>query len=212
MPLTRRQRITSQTSNVVFAANEATAIANALDGDPGNTVAVSNPFPFWPSINKYDNDNNNPFNAVSNPVYVWSETPADPGESFGFAVRSNSIPLSLALGNEYLIALAVVSDNAHQVTISAYNAATLGLIATQTNLNFSLADGPLATGTTELSPPFGWQKVRFYTIPANLGVAVGVSLDIFFVISFTAVNYSSNGPDNPAGLAFIADIYQSTLV
>ncbi|RAP74808.1 hypothetical protein [Paenibacillus montanisoli] len=208
MPAVARQRITSQTSNVVFAANESAAIAAVLGGAAGNTVAVSNPFPFWPKVQKYVNDNNPNFGGATNPAYVWSETPADPSESFGFAVKFNNI-LTIAEDAEFVFAVAVFGDNAHSMRISAYNTDSLQLIPTQTNLNFLLNDGDTTSFNPPenvTSPPFGWQNVRFYTINASIGVTVFVN--VTFVVSFVGVNYATNGPENPAGLAFFADLYQ----
>ncbi|RAP74806.1 hypothetical protein [Paenibacillus montanisoli] len=206
MPLVAKQRITSQTSNVVFAATEAAAVTAALTGVGGSpVVAVSNPFPFWPTIQKYANDNNPTFGAAANPAYIWSETPADPGESFGFAAISNSIP-TLFTDNQYVITVTVFSDNAHTLRISAYD--DEGLIPA-TNLNIFLNDGDTTSfnpSENGISPPYGWQNVRSYTI--NTIVSVGIFDNVRFIISFTGVNYDSNGPENPAGLAFIADIYQ----
>jgi hypothetical protein len=213
MPLVPIQRIVSTTSNTIGAANRAAAVTSALNGDAGNTVDVSNTFAYWPLINKYDDDNNPSFGPSPNPQAVWTQIPPVSGESHGFAVVSNVIPLSVGVANDFLIALTAFADNAHTLQIDAYNAVTLGLISS-TTLGVPLSAGsldPNSSNTTDTTTPYNWQRVRHYSILASLGL-IAVAINVRFVISLEAVNYDSSFADNPAGVSFMADIYQDTLL
>jgi hypothetical protein len=209
MPIIPIQRITSSTGNVVSAADRPTAVANLLGGAAANVVNVGNPDEVWPVLLKYNNDNST-FGSSADPQFVWTQSTFIPGESHGFAAQSAAIPLTVGVVNSFVLTLAVFADNAQVAHIDAVNALTLAIIPT-TNLGVDLTDGSLnpSTSLTEISPPYNWQGVRYYTIPVTFGL-VAAALDVRFVFSFEVVNYDNNGgPFNPAGLAFVADIYQA---
>ncbi|TBL68553.1 hypothetical protein [Paenibacillus thalictri] len=214
MPVIPIQRITSRTTNVVGAANRATAIASVLANQPGNTVNVSGAYPNWPSLTPYTNDNNTSFSGITPPQTIWTVNPPLPGTTQGFAVRSVSIPLSVSLlGADFVFNVAVFADNAHNLQIQAYNAVSLELF-TMSNLNVILNDGSLALDssfTTDSTKPYNWQQVRYYTITGSTG-AIAVALGVFFVISFEVANYDTNKGLNTAGLSFVTDIYGADIV
>jgi hypothetical protein len=119
--------------------------------------------------------------------------------------------LTVGVVNSFVITLAVFADNAHVAHIDAVDALSLATIPT-TNLGVDLTDGSLdpSTSLTEISPPYNWQGVRYYSIPVTFGL-VAEAVDVTFVFSFEVVNYVNNGPVNTAGLAFVAHIYQALI-
>lgn len=206
------QRIVSSTTNVVTAPDIGTAASLALAGAAPNVVSVGNAPKIWPQLAKFDNDNTF-FSTSPNPEFVWSQATFVPGETHGFAVASATIPLSIGVVNDFVIALTVFSDNAVTATILAYDALSLVLLPTP-GLSFPLTAGSLdpTTGlTTDVVNPYNWQNVRFYTIPASLGL-ISVALSLKFVFAFQVTNYFTTGAVNTAGLSFVADIYQSGLL
>lgn len=206
MPIIPIQRVVSSTTNTVAAIDRATAVSNLLAGNPPNVVNVGNILGNYPEIVKYTNDNNTAFGSTPDPQIIWSQTPIVSGESHGFAAQSDVIPLSVGIVNNFLISLAVFSDNAHLSRIQIVNDLGVFLAPQPTGLDVDLLDGSLNILTVE-TPPFNWQRVRYYTIPVSLGL-IAVSTNVRFVFSFTAVNYNHDPSlPNPAGHAFIADIY-----
>lgn len=212
MPITPIQRITSSTANVVTAPTNIAAAALALSGAAPNVVNVGNAPKIWPQLQKFDNDNTL-FAAVPNPQFVWSQPTFIPGETHGFATVSATIPLTVGIVNDFLITLTLFADNASTATIQAFSPLTVSFFPVP-GLGFTLTDGSLDpnTGlTTDVANPYNWQNVRFYSIPASLGL-ITVALNVQFVFSFQVTNYFTNGAINTAGLAFAADIYQSGLL
>ncbi|OBY81177.1 hypothetical protein BBG47_02595 [Paenibacillus sp. KS1] len=205
------QRIVSSTSNVVTAATSATAATLAIAGAAPNVVNVGNAPKIWPQIAKFDNDNG-PFAAVPNPQFIWSQATFVPGETHGFATVSAAIPLTIGIAADFVIAMAVFADNAVTATIQAFSPLQISLFPVP-GLNVPLTAGSLdpTTGlTTDVANPYNWQNVRFYTIPASLGL-ISIALSVQFVFQFQVTNYFTTGAVNTAGLSFIADIYQSLL-
>ncbi|WP_018759805.1 hypothetical protein [Paenibacillus terrigena] len=205
------QRIPSNTTNVVTATDRATAVTSLLMGAAPNAVNVGNAPLIWPQISKFDTDNNTSFNVIADPQFLWTQLVPLPGETKGFATRSNEISSS-DLAAEYVIALAVFADNAVKMRIEAFKrvASTISPLA-GTGLDFDLTAGSLDpnTGiTTDNKFPYNWQNVRFYSIPVTFG-AIQVGSFTSFVFSFEVANYVNNGATNTAGLAFVVDIYQS---
>ncbi|MEQ7053136.1 hypothetical protein ABN764_21065 [Paenibacillaceae sp. P-4] len=212
MPLIPIQRLVSSTTNVVTAADGATAAALALSGAAPNVVNVGNAPKIWPQLAKFDNDNT-VFAAVPNPEFVWSQPTFIPGETHGFAAVSATIPLSVGIINDFLISLTVFADNAVTASILAFSPLAISLFPVP-GLGVPLHAGSLdpTTGlTTDVANPYNWQNVRFYSIPASLGL-ISVALSVKFVFAFQVTNYFTTGAVNTAGLAFAADIYQSTLL
>lgn len=205
------QRIVSSTTNVVTAPTSATAATLALAGAAPNVVNVGNAPRIWPQIAKFDNDNG-PFAAVPNPQFIWSQATFVPGETHGFATVSAAIPLTIGVAADFVIAMAVFADNAVVAQIQAFSPLQISLFPVP-GLNVPLIGGSLdpTTGlTTDVANPYNWQNVRFYTIPASLGL-ISLALSVQFVFQFQVTNYFTTGAVNTAGLSFIADIYQSLL-
>jgi len=207
------QRIVSSTGNVVTAANRAAAVTSLLAGGAPNAVNVGNAPLIWPQISKFDNDNNAAFNSQPNPQFLWTQPVPLPGETKGFAARSSNIPLSAGVFGEFVIAMAVFADNAVTARIQASSDLSVIIIPGPSNLNVDLNAGSLNPNTGIFPDnhfPYNWQNVRFYTIPVSFGV-LNANLNLSFVFSFEVANYVNNGATNTAGLAFVADIYQSIL-
>lgn len=212
MPFIPIQRLVSSTTNVVTAADGATAAALALSGAAPNVVNVGNAPKIWPQLEKFTNDNT-VFASVPNPEFVWSQPTFIPGETHGFAAVSVTIPLSVGIINDFLISLTVFADNAVTASILAFSPLAFSLFPVP-GLGVPLTGGSLdpTTGlTTDVANPYNWQNVRFYSIPASLGL-ISVALSVKFVFAFQVTNYFTTGAVNTAGLAFAADIYQSTLL
>lgn len=191
------QRIVSDASVYVRETRDE-AVAAALAGvDPSGSVTYGNMLNVWPAIAKYDAPNNDPFNLVDNPQYIWSDTNCVPSERLAFAKVCNVLPRNTDLA----IFLATFADNAHTTHIELY---------TNDELTFSISNELVAgnmSANTEESPPFNWQNVRFYT---NKFTTPNVPLSTFkLVLSFEVQNYvSTMGNDKtPAGLMFLADLY-----
>lgn len=212
MPLLPIQRLTSSTANVVSAPDRATAVNSILAGAAPNVVNVGNAPAIWPQLAKFDNDNTS-FAAAPNPQFVWTQPAFFPGETHGFASVSVTIPLSIGVVNEFLIALTVFADNAVTARIQAVSSLGIDLFPVP-GLDVDLNAGslnPITGITTDVSNPYNWQNVRFYSIPASLGL-ININIGVRFVFSFQVTNYLPNGAINTAGLAFAADIYQSILL
>lgn len=211
MPVVPIQRLVSSTTNVVAAADSATAVNLALTGAAPNVVDVGNAPRVWPQLAKFDNDNTL-FGTAPNPQFVWSQPTFVPGETHGFAVVSAIIPLQVGIINDFIISLTVFADNAVTASIQAYSPLTISFFPVP-GLDVPLTAGsqdPITGLTTDVVNPYNWQNVRFYSIPASLGL-ISVALSVQFVFSFQVTNYFTIGDVNPAGLAFAADIYQSLL-
>lgn len=212
MPLVPIQRLTSQTTNVVAANTRADAVNFLLSGGAPNVVNVGNAPAIWPQPSKFDNDNT-VLAAAPNPQFLWTQNAFIPGETHGFASVSTTIPLSVGVANDFLIALTVFADNAVTARIQAVSSLGINLFPVP-GLDVDLVAGSLdpTTGvTTDTQFPYNWQKTRFYSIPASLGI-LSIAIGVRFVFSFQVTNYLTNGPINTAGLLFAADIYQQTLL
>lgn len=212
MALIPIQRLTSSTTNVVSAPDRVTAVNSLLAGAAPNVVNVGNAPTIWPQLAKFDNDNTT-FAAAPNPQFVWTQPTFIPGETHGFAAVSVTIPLTIGVINEFLIALTVFADNAVTARIQAFSSLGIDLFPVP-GLDVDLNAGSLnpVTGvTTDVANPYNWQNVRFYSIPASLGL-ITLNLGVRIVISFQVTNYLTNGAINTAGLAFAADIYHNPLL
>ncbi|NMM51818.1 hypothetical protein [Paenibacillus aquistagni] len=212
MPLVPIQRLTSLTTNVVAADTRAGAVTALLAGSAPNVVNVGNAPTIWPQPSKFDNDNT-VLAAAPDPQFVWTQNAFIPGETHGFAAASVTIPLTIGVVNDFLIALTVFADNAVTARIQAFSPLSLSLFPVP-GLDVDLQAGslnPITGITTDVANPYNWQKTRFYSIPASLGL-ISVALSVTFVFSFQVTNYLTNGAINTAGLSFAADIYQNTLL
>ena len=69
-----------------------------------------------------------------------------------------------------------------------------------------LVDGlmvPQASQTDDTTFPFNWQKIRLWS---SDGIDPE-SIDNYLVVSFEVMNYLTADTINPAGLAYLVDIY-----
>jgi hypothetical protein len=159
----------------------------------------------WPQILSYVNGNGTL--TAAPPAYIWDSVTTAPQDLF-FAISTFPFSFAVSTGQAVIVELMVFCDNAHNVQIDIFDLTQGDLFTTLTPAG-GLTDGSLNTGTVE-NPPFNWQTIRYYsndsqTVPAARN---GDTLEV--VISFEAVNYSGSGV-NPAGLAFIADIYLGSI-
>lgn len=167
------------------------------------------PFPLWPQLTPFTNDNSALAGAA--PQTVWISPTAAQGQKIGFAQQSSSFSVGLGIVSDFVITLAVFSDNAVDARIQAFN--TLGVVIpvqlTASNLNVLLTDGENSDPSSQnvVTPPYNWQNVLYYTINATLPASTLAALGVMFIISFDILNYLTNGDTNPAGIAFVADIY-----
>lgn len=201
MPLAQIIRLESGANATFVALDRATAISQALAG-VGTIATVVSRNPQWPQLMPYTNDNSS--FSTDTPSYVWDSFTTVPQTRF-FAISSGFIAAGIS---QILVDLRVFCDNAHDVQIQIYNAATNALVATMTPAA-GLIDGSLdpAAGSAD-DVPFNWLNIRYYS---NTAIALDLALAYKVVISFQAVNYNNSfippGTPNPAGLAFAADIY-----
>jgi hypothetical protein len=209
MPFIQYARLVSSTLNMTAAATAQDAVDALIGGTAiNNVVPVANPFPVWPNILRFDSDT-----VGTDPTPVWAfPGVATQGQSIGFAVTTGPILLSvapIALTPNLFVDLAVFADNAVEARVQAYSVVDLGLpsLLNVSNFNVALTDGNISdpSATNPVTPPYGWQNVRYYSAQGAAVSFVGIGIQI--VISFQVMNYLDNGPVNPGGLSFIADIY-----
>ena len=203
-PVTPIQRLVSNPSTVYITADRNSAVLAAISGI--GQIATEQPqlYMWWPNLQKFANDNS-PFGGTPNPVYIWDNTTSD-GQTRGFALSSN--PFILDTSSQLVINLNAFADNALEAQIDLVDAATNQIISAPP-LGALLTDGSMnpSTGVTvETSPPYNWQSIRFYSV-VTAPILPG---SYKVIVSFQVVNYSNfSGSPNPAGLAFVADIYQA---
>jgi hypothetical protein len=205
------QRISSNTG--VFAATTAQNAVDALlagGPSPFTVTPVANPFPLWPNILKFNNDVDG-----SNPQAIWvAPGTATPGQTIGFAAATTIAITAPLLLTSLKVSMAVFADNAVEARVQAYTVTTLPVLPVLIpipNLNVPLTDGTITDPNAEntATPPFGWQNVRYFSL--ETAPAQPIALGVQIVFSFQVLNYNDNGPANPAGLAFIADVYGDLL-
>lgn len=203
MPVLFHFRMVSD-NDVIVAPDRATAVGLALSGGPPDPSAtIISQFPTWPKLNNYTNDNGLGI-PPPEPQFIWDSSVSD-GQSRGFAtILSN---FSFGSPTFAIINLVVFTDNAHEAVIEVYNRDTQSVEFTLTPAPLPLIDGNMdpATGYTE-TQPYNWQTVRFYS---NHTPTFPIGTSLALVLSFRVVNYNVIPPlaINPAGLAFIADLY-----
>jgi Right handed beta helix region len=175
---------------VTAAINNAGTLAQAIGNLPGR----------WPEIHDYEAPNN--ASLLGEPAIVWEDSTAAPGElryfSQAFQDLSN-FPTS------QVVFSTVFTDNAHRLFIEEYDAG--GALVQSITPPGGLNDGTMSAAagtTTDTTPPLNWQKLRQYSkvfTPSQSGN--------FIVITVEALNYNSLGPNNPAGVSFVADFYKN---
>jgi hypothetical protein len=207
MPISQPDRIVSD-SNIVVASDRDTAVSLLLAGEAGNVTIVP-PNPLWPSLNEYNNDNS-PLGPTAEPQYIWDSTTSD-GQSRGFAGKG--LGLDVIVPIQLLVTLTVFTDNAHEAQIDIFDISGPNpvLAETITPTPQKLLDGnldPVTGTTTDVSHPFNWQKIRYYSNFSSILPASAYQM----VVSFRVVNYniSPPGAPNPAALAFVSDCYPIT--
>lgn len=225
MPINFRARLESTTtaSTTVSATwtsslSREDAIRGALTslGIAGlpNSAALATTvtrYPEWPEIEYYAVQGN------PQPSYVWNSTTPAEDETVYFAQAFTLPGISVAL--ERLATAEVFSDNAHTLFIEEYTVVTLPILGTILAVLNTVTpaggavDGPESSAGQASEPPFGWQTISKFsedytpTLPIDLPGLIGT----FFVVSFEATNYLSNGPFNPAGLQYIVELYDDLI-
>jgi hypothetical protein len=214
MPIIPLTRIVSGISGnlpqrTFVALDRATAIAEAREDDGLLATNISR-VTVWPELQPYTNDNSlMTLLFPTTPAYVWDSFTTTPQIRY-FAVASTQF--TLTTGEALICILRVFCDNAHDARIDVFDLSDGDLFRTMTPAA-NLIDGSLDpnAGTAD-DVPFNWLNVRHFSSPTSLLDAVppsrnGHSFQV--VLSFEAVNYNSPDPSlNPAGLAFVCDIYR----
>jgi len=189
---------------VYVAANRNTAVLGAISGAGQLATEEPQSFMWWPNLQKFVNDST-PFGQTANPVYIWERVTSD-GQSLGFAIASN--PFTITATSQLEIHLTAFADNALEAQLDLLDTATNTIVSTPP-LGVLLTDGSMNpnTGVTvETSPPYNWQSIRYYSV-ATSPIPAG---SYRVIVSFQVMNYNNfSGHPNPAGLSFVADIYQA---
>jgi hypothetical protein len=201
------ERIVSTAVNVFVADTRELAVQAAIAGLGIHAVNVPRTV-IWPTLERFTNDNGafpiyNP--SAQNPDFVWSSS-TQSSQSLGLAASSSVYTFSQNTSID--INVTAFADNAMQMQIDLVNADT-NLVISSFPLGTLLNDGNMnpATGVTIEQPffPYNWQNVRFYSVSTGIIPAGRYKL----ILSFTVVNYEQfPGLDNPAALAFDADIHE----
>lgn len=206
MALTAVQRLVSNApalpvvgQPVYYADTQTGAIARAQGGGTFHrALAAEHPDPdVWPELAKFNDDPN--FPGVPNPIAIWGPSTAS-GQTYWFATKSGSVPTSAT--PEILITLTAFCDNAIEAQYFIYDFNNT-LAVTGTLLTDGVFDADAGT-TTDRYPPYNWQKVRFYSNLVTTGLTAGA---YYIVFTFHGMNYNVAYGPNPAGLAFVADVY-----
>lgn len=134
------------------------------------------------------------------PQFVWDSATSD-GETRYFAMAAEITPDFGLTG--LLIAVTNFADNAHDYQVGIYDASKTLLLQGPV-----LLDGNTTTpsiGLTEPAP-FNWQTMRSDT--QVLSITLGAGTLYYLVISYRVTNYLQvDGKPNPAGLAFMVDVW-----
>ncbi|MCC3646358.1 hypothetical protein JGK52_06615 [Cytobacillus oceanisediminis] len=226
MPFTPLDRIVSLGNDGVFTSTvDAASARNNLRDNNASSIAVqvSNPYPFWPRLDNFLNDNNpNPnFSGAAQPQFIWNKPQAFPDETVFFAVGSSLFGIAGQATADFSVYLTSFADNAHQVeeirlfqvdgTTPPFSYTPVHDLVNASPPAFTtapLADGPLMQ-PKEVDPPFLWQNVRYYSNSFSYMNPNNSSRTYQIIVVFRAKNYL-NPPNlirNPGGLAFHVDIY-----
>lgn len=223
------QRLVSNGSTVFVGVDREEAEINAANEVGGTASVIPRLSLDWPSLKKYDNDlspaSPSPFSGVVNPDYIW-QPPISDGQTRAFAIASNSFtvtgifipPISSFERATFSVCLSAFSDNAMTAKITLFEQLGGNYVKVPVQpvglSDFILTAGTPNTPSTGLTEtiPYNWQDIRFYStsFTAPLAVPIGAPRTFKVVISFMATNYLPIAPvpGNPAGLQFIADLYQ----
>lgn len=194
--LTEITREASSSSTTVVAMTKTAAKDAALGITPSIFAQNIGNLPLvWPELMDYS-----PTNATltGNPEIIWEDSSAAPGELRFFAQAFEVEDISA-----HIMVSSVFADNAHRLYVEEYDA--LGNLVQEISPVGGLVDGPMVPTTVETAP-YNWQKLRLYSkvfYPSGVGN--------FVVITVEALNYNSDGPINPAGVSFVADVYRASL-
>ncbi|MEK3854442.1 hypothetical protein [Cytobacillus sp. FSL H8-0458] len=226
MSFTPLDRIVSLGNDGVYTSTvDAASARNNLRDNVASSIAVqvTNPYPFWPRLDNFLNDNNpNPsFSGAAQPQFIWNKPQALPDEEVFFAVGSRLIGINGLTAADFSVYLTSFADNAHQVEeIRLFqvdgNTPPFSYTPVYDLVNASppafttapLVDGPLVQ-PIEIDPPFGWQNVRYYSNSFSYTNPNATPRTYQIIVVFRAKNYliPMNINENPGGLAFHLDIY-----
>jgi hypothetical protein len=194
-------REASAPTRTFVAATKAAAVTAARTNAGTLAQAIGNLQGVWPEIRDYDAPNN--ASLFGEPAIVWEDFTAAPGELRYFSQAFQDVS---NFPTSHVVFATVFTDNAHRLFIEEYDAA--GTLVQSITPAGGLNDGIMlaaAGTTTDTTPPLNWQKIRQYS-----KVFTPTQSGNFIVITVEALNYNSLGPNNPAGVSFVADFYKTT--
>jgi hypothetical protein len=194
-------REASAPTRTFVAATKAAAVTAARTNAGTLAQAIGNLPGVWPEIRDYEAPNN--ASLFGEPAIVWEDFTAAPGELRYFSQAFQDVS---NFPTSHVVFATVFTDNAHRLFIEEYDAA--GTLVQSITPSGGLNDGIMlaaAGTTTDTTPPLNWQKIRQYS-----KVFTPTQSGNFIVITVEALNYNSLGPNNPAGVSFVADFYKTT--
>jgi hypothetical protein len=203
-------RLTSGTHTQTDSVSRSNAIQKALRKVQGlspiqDSVLIGNVPSIWPELTEYVNDNRGLLNEdipqVPPPEFIWDQRNFPGGEVRYFAQAFNIDSI-----REHVIFTAVFADNAHRFFIE--ERAPGGTLIQSFTPDGGLVDGlmvPQASQTDDTTSPYNWQKIRLWSSDD----IDPQSANNFFVFSFEVMNYLTADTVNPAGLAYLIDIYRT---
>lgn len=198
-------RIISSSDTQVDASSREAAVMKAINKETGtgttqDAVELGNlPGGIWPILDIYENDLAALNSLNLPPAFIWDDADASPGETRYFATAR-----LIGTNQELLIFVLTFSDDAHKLFVEERSPEGV-LISSLTPME-GLTDGSLDPNAGATSAPFQWQQIRYWSTDDFFPA----SAENYLVISYEAVNYNPIGPVNPAGLAFVADIYDAS--
>lgn len=196
------QRAASNSTTTFTDTTKLGAVTAAVTGIGTLATAISNVPNIWPQYEDYIAPNN--ASLFGTPQIIWD------GFSFPAGVTryfSQAIPIDSL--QDHVVVSSVFADNAHILYIEEYDPTGTILVQSITPED-GLNDGsmnPTAGVTTDTVAPYNWQTLRQYS-----KIFTPVSVDNFIVLTIQVLNYNPNSPANVAGVAFVADFYQSTTI
>ncbi|HHY82373.1 MAG TPA: hypothetical protein GX505_06800 [Clostridiales bacterium] len=206
------KRITSGIDTQTDAGSREEAVKKAIRKQTGgvptqDAVEIGNlPGGMWPILEPYTNDNSggllSPLPGVPAPKFIWDDLTMEPGETryFAHAVELTGNPED----TDFVIFIATFADDAHRLFLEEWTPE--GEFVFAFNFDGGEVDGNMSPTTFmgELCPPYNWQIIRYFSMD---GIYVEQEGN-FLVLSYEVVNYNSIGAVNPAGLAYVMDVYK----
>ncbi|HHY83609.1 MAG TPA: hypothetical protein GX505_13175 [Clostridiales bacterium] len=205
IPVTRLTSGINTQTDSTSRENAVEKAINKLTGDDPtqDSVLIGNVPKLWPELSKYENDTSGSGSpdiiSVPPPQFIWNQAsfPAGQVQYFAQAYQIES-------GDQHVVFVAVFADNAHELYIEEYTPE--GEFAQRITPEDGLTDGLMvasASLTDDTDFPFNWQKVRLWSSSFE-----PLNADGYLVISFKAINYDAIDSVNPAGLAYLVDVYR----